>query len=205
MGRQLPGRPFLNKIDIKRFQAKSRFWPPPDASPVTAIEPWGKQFFIYNGLRNIELIGDARAPEWGAVRPQWWLEDIAVSLLKPDEDPNQILTGLSFPEEVLNEPENQTHTHLCVTDFRKRPLMYLSQAELSTIRENLAGIKQELAKFKAQVERSEAKEIDRLNNLLEDDKYRHIRRGRIMNPPSRTGRGVMSSPNRPPRSKPSRS
>ena len=192
----------MSKVDIKRFHAKFRFWPPPDASPVVAIEPWGKQFFVYNGLKDVELKGDSRAPDWGSTRPRWWREDIALSLLKPGEDPNQILTGESIPEEVLNEPRSQMHTHLCITDFRRRPLMYLSRAELACLRSNLESMKSEMAKFKAKVAEDEAKQLDRLNNSLDDNKYLHIRRGRIMNPPQRSGRGVMSAPNRPPRSKP---
>ena len=201
MGRSLPGKPFLNKVDIKWFQARFRFWPPPDASPVVAIEPWGKQFFVYNGIKNVELKGDSRAAQWGSTRPYWWREETALSLLKPGEDPNEVLSGESMSEEFLNQPENQTHTTLCVTDFRKRPLMYFSRAELKAIRENLGEMTEELAKFKVRVQADKAKEIDKLNVQLDDDKYMHIRRGRVMNPPSRSGRGVMSSPNRPPRTR----
>ena len=202
MVRALPGRPFLRSVDIQRFRAKHRFWPPPDSSPVIAIEPWGKQFFVYNGVRNVEIKGDARAPDWGATRPQWWREDVAMSLLRDGESPAEVLSGESVAEESLNEPENQTHTHVCVTDFRRRPLMYLSPAELETLRTNLASFKAELARFSAQVRANEAAEIEKLNVQLDDDRYMHIRRGRIMNPPSRTGRGVMSSPNRPPKRRP---
>lgn len=202
MGRTLPGRPFLRSVDIQRLRAKHRFWPPPDASPVIAIEPWGKQLFVYNGLKNLEVRGDARAPDWGATRPQWWREDVALSLLRPGESPAEVLSGESVDEESLNELENQTHTHLCVTDFRRRPLMYLTRPELATLRSNLEFFKAELDKFGAQVRAREAAEIESLNIQTEDDKYMHIRRGRMMNPPSRKGRGVMSAPNRPPKSRP---
>jgi hypothetical protein len=202
MVRSLPGKPFLNKLDIQRFKAKFRFWPPPDASPVIAIEPWGKQFFVYNGIKNVEIRGDSRAPDWGTTRPKWWREDIALSLLKPGEDPNQVLSGESIPEEGLNYFQNQTQTHLCVTDFRKRPLMYLTRDELRVIRENLKNVEQEMEKLGTKLVKNEAVELEKLNSMLEDDKYMHIRRGRIMNPPSRTGRGVMSTPNRPPKTKP---
>jgi hypothetical protein len=134
MVRSLPGRPFLNQVDIKRFKAKHRFWPPLDSSPVVAIEPWGKQFFVYNGMKNVEVRGDPRAPDWGNTRPRWWREDIALSLLKKGEDPNQVLECETIPEEVANEVENMVHTNLCVTDFRRRPLMYLSIDELQRIR-----------------------------------------------------------------------
>ena len=201
MVRSLSGRPFLNKVDIKRFQARYRNWPPQDASPVVAIEPWGKQFFVYNGIKNVEIQGDSRAPDWGNVRPQWWKEDIALSLLKPGEDPNQVLKGERMPEEKLSEVENMTHTHLCVTDFRRRPLFYLSRDELNTIREKLGYIKEQLDVFKSKVVEDESKKIEALNIQLEDNKYMHIRRGRMMNPPQRSGRGVMSSPNRLPKRK----
>ena len=200
--RSLPGKPFLNKVDIQRFKARFRHWPPPDSSPVVAIEPWGKQFFVYNGIKNVELKGDSRAAEWGTTRPKWWREEIALSLLKPGEDPNQILSGENLPEEHLNEFQNQTETHLCVTDFRKRPLMYLTEEELSALQDKLDSVEEEMDNFKAKLVKNEAAEIEKLNTLLEDDKYMHIRRGRVMNPPSRSGRGVMSSPNRPPRTKP---
>jgi hypothetical protein len=200
--RLLPGRPFLRKVDIARFKARHRFWPPPDASPVIPMEPWGKQVFVYNSVRNVELVGDSRAPDWGNARPQWWREDIALSFLKEGEDPNQILSNENVAEEGLNEPENQTHTHVCVTDFRQRPLMYLSREELETVRENLEFFKSEMTKFESRIPKNVAEEIEREQLATEDDKYMHIRRGRMMNPPSRTGRGVMSSPNRPPKKKP---
>jgi hypothetical protein len=203
MVRSLPGRPFLRKVDVARFKAKHRFWPPPDASPVIPIEPWGKKFFVYNGVKNVEILGDSRASDWGNTRPRWWREDIALSLLKEGEDPNQILRNENVDEETLNEPRNQTHTHVCITDFRSRPLLYLSKEELSTLVANLDSIKEEMKKFKEIVRKNEAKEIEELNIALDDDKYMHIRRGRVMNPPSRTGRGVMSAPNRPPKRKPS--
>lgn len=202
MVRSLPGRPFLRKVDVARFKAKHRFWPPPDASPIIPIEPWGKQFFVYSGVRNVEIVGDARAPDWGSARPRWWREDIALSLLKDDEDPNQILSNENVPEESLNEAENQTHAHLCVTDFRMRPLMYLSREELETLVNNLDHVKTEMEKFKKLIRPNGAADIEKANIALDDDKYMHIRRGRIMNPPSRSGRGVMSSPNRPPKKKP---
>jgi hypothetical protein len=202
MVRTLPGKPFLSKVDIQRFKARFRFWPPPDASPVIPIEPWGKQLFVFNGIKDVEIKGDSRTPAWGATRPQWWREDIALSLLKPGESPTRVLTGEQMPEEALNEIHYQTNTHLAVADFRGRPLLFLSQNELRTIRENLGYIKDQLGKFKEHVKKNEAEEIDKLNSVLEDDKYMHIRRGRIMNPPSRTGRGVMASPSRPQKKKP---
>lgn len=203
MVRTLPGRPFLRKVDVVRNKAKYRFWPPPDASPVIPIEPWGKQFFVYNGVKNVEIIGDSRAPDWGTTRPRWWREDIALSLLKEEENPDQVLSNETVPEESLNVPGNQTHAHMCVTDFRRRPLMYLSKEELKCITDNLDFIETEMEKFGAQVRKNEAEEIEKLDDALEDDKYMHIRRGRMMNPPSRSGRGVMSAPNRPPKKKPS--
>jgi len=200
MVRSLPGRPFLNPTEIKRFRSKHRFWPPPDASPVVAIEPWGKQLFVYNGVNDVEIVGDPRAPGWDTTRPQWWRESIALSMLKPGEDPNKVLSMESIGEEAANKPENMTHTHLCVTDFRRRPLMYMNPEELKVVRENLAYIKEQLAVFRNKLKpNNEAEEIERMRAGLEDDKYMHIRRGRIMNPPQRSGRGVMSAPNRPPR------
>lgn len=203
MVRSFPGRPFLQEVQIKRFQAKYKFWPPPDASPVIAIEPWGKQFFVYNGIPNVEVKGDARAPDWGAARPRWWREEIALSLQRPGENPNEILTREDVPEHDLNSVGNMTQTHLCVTDFRRRPLLYLSMEELKTVRANLESIKSEIEKFKQTLRpENPAHQLDQLNYQLEDNKYMHIRRGRIMNPPQRSGRGVMSAPNRAPRSRP---
>ena len=203
MVRTLPGRPFLRKVDVAREKARNRFWPPPDASPVVAIEPWGKQFFVYNSVRNVEIVGDSRAPDWGSTRPRWWREDIALSLLRKDEDPNEVLSHETVDEQTLNSVENQTHAHLCVTDFRMRPLMYLSKQELETVLDNLDFVEGEMEKFRSRIPKNDAAEIEEINNALFDDKYMHIRRGRVMNPPSRTGRGVMSAPNRPPKKKPS--
>jgi hypothetical protein len=200
MVRSLPGRPFLTPLEIKRFRAKYRFWPPQDASPVIAIEPWGKQMFVYNGMKDVEIVGDPRAAEWGNVRPQWWRESIALSMLKPGEDPNRVLSMETASEDAANNDENMTHTHLCITDFRRRPLMYLNSDELNVLVDNLSQIKEQLAVFRAKLKSTnEAEQIEKLNSRLEDDKYMHIRRGRVMNPPQRSGRGVMSAPNRPPR------
>eukprot|EP00439_Symbiodinium_sp_Y106_P076279 s4_g15.t1 len=44
-GRWNADKPFMNSLTIHRWKARFPFWPPPDASPVTPIEPWGKQFF----------------------------------------------------------------------------------------------------------------------------------------------------------------
>jgi hypothetical protein len=60
-------------------------------------------------------------------------------------------------------------------------------------------MKSELQKFKEVLPKNDALEMERLNMQLEDNKYMHIRRGRVMNPPQRSGRGVMSAPNRPPK------
>ena len=40
----------VSKLQSQPQSPKARFpfWPPPDASPVTPIEPWGKQFFVRN-------------------------------------------------------------------------------------------------------------------------------------------------------------
>ena len=200
MVRKFPGRPFLLDSQIKQYQARFPFWPPRDASPVIPIEPWGKQFFVYNGIRNVEVRGDARAPDWGSARPRWWQEDIALSLQLPGEDPNEIFS--SPKTEELEEASSQTSTHLCVTDFRKRPLIYLSIDELKTVRDNLKSIQLEMDKFATKVGENTAGNLEKLNYQLDDNKYMHIRRGRVMNPPSRSGRGVMASPNRPVKRKP---
>jgi hypothetical protein len=202
MTRSLPGRPFLKKIEIDRFRAKYMHWPPKDASPVIAIEPWGKQFFVFNGVKNVEIVGDSRAPDWGNTKPTWWREEVALSLLKPGEDPNEVGIGSGENKDPaeLESVENMTNTHLCVTDFRKRPLLYFSKEELTELKHQLPYLKEHMEKFKRRLpQKDEAAELETRNIQTEDHKYMHIRRGRIMNPPQRSGRGVMSAPSRMPK------
>ncbi|KAF4735206.1 hypothetical protein FOZ63_019171, partial [Perkinsus olseni] len=127
--------PFIFVKNIKRWQAKFRFWPPKDASPVQPIEPWGKQFFVYNARPNVELKGDPRRPDEDISRPKWvpfiMRDEIALSLLRPGENPNDyIMMSATFslvaavgrddltPEEADENPEYQVETVLCITDFR---------------------------------------------------------------------------------------
>ncbi|OLQ07339.1 hypothetical protein AK812_SmicGene9280 [Symbiodinium microadriaticum] len=84
-GRWNADKPFMNSLTIHRWKARFPFWPPPDASPVTPIEPWGKQFFVYNAPENTELQGDPRAPSQEGVRPAWLRDEDAASMLRDDE------------------------------------------------------------------------------------------------------------------------
>merc|ERR1719437_345883 len=77
---------FLGRLFIRRWKARFPFWPPPDASPVTPIEPWGKQFFVYNAPPRVELKGDPRAPPLDDVRPAWVRDEDAASMLVEGED-----------------------------------------------------------------------------------------------------------------------
>ncbi|KAF4736745.1 hypothetical protein FOZ62_011975 [Perkinsus olseni] len=114
--------PFIFVKNIKRWQAKFRFWPPKDASPVQPIEPWGKQFFVYNARPNVELKGDPRRPDEDISRPKWMRDEIALSLLRPGENPNDYIMATHekdlTPEEADENPEYQVETVLCITDFR---------------------------------------------------------------------------------------
>ncbi|CAJ1410772.1 unnamed protein product [Effrenium voratum] len=63
-------KPFLTKLAIRRWQARFPFWPPPDASPVTPIEPWGKQFFA---ARQFDSFGQLHNVDVHGLRGMWFI------------------------------------------------------------------------------------------------------------------------------------
>ena len=194
-------KPFIKLRDIKRFQVQYPHWPPKDASPSFAMEPWGKNWFVFNGRVNVELKGDTRAPPWVDTRPEWLIEENKLSLLKDGEDPNDFLLPFNkadlSPEE-LNQPSNQTETVLAVTDFRKRPLTFLSPEDFRMIKANLSNIRKWMDEYEIKCKMiNEAIAADdsvkRQAVELDLNKTRIYRRGRWMKPRhDKGGRGARS-------------
>jgi len=115
-------KPFLSAEFIRRWKARWPNWPPKDGSPPLAIEPWGKQFFVYRKERI-----ERNAPTVEDIRPQWWRDEM-----------------------------NQRHhegegVRLCITDFRQRPLTYLTKEEWEAFRAKIPFFLEELRKFEARV------------------------------------------------------
>lgn len=195
-------KPFLRIKDIQRFQAKFRFWPPPDASPPIAIEPWGKNLFVYNARKNVELRGDPRAPTWEHTRPDWLIEQQKLGLLLPGEDPNDFIFSTNqrdLPEEEFNNSEHHQETVLAVTDFRKRPLTFLSQEEFLALIDNMPLIMKMMEDVEKDCkalnqEKEKENEIVRVQHVEHNvDTARVHRRGRWMKPRhDKGGRGARS-------------
>merc|ERR1739848_895938 len=129
-----------------------RFWPPNDASPPKPIEPWGKQFIVYNARRDVEIHGDPRAPTLEDIRPRWIQDEIVASMLTP-ADRMEVFTNPEWlsPADADN-PRNQSETKLCITDYRQRPLMYLSPDEWAEFLVALPALKEKLKEYREMLE-----------------------------------------------------
>eukprot|EP00386_Alphamonas_edax_P007716 GDKI01025641.1.p1 GENE.GDKI01025641.1~~GDKI01025641.1.p1 ORF type:complete len:181 (+),score=56.63 GDKI01025641.1:67-609(+) len=115
-------------------------WPPDDCSTMHPIEPWGRQFFVFNAFETVD------PNTWGG--PQGAYPQIPPKL-GPD--------GNKIP----------TQTVLCVADFARRPLMYLTKDDLAVLAANLGEMKEELVRFREKMENE--KELDK-------DEHYHMQR-----------------------------
>ncbi|CEM10233.1 unnamed protein product [Vitrella brassicaformis CCMP3155] len=112
---------------IRNRRANYFTWPPPDSSPLHPIEPWGRQFFVFNAYETIDL------EDWEGPRGPY-------PLLPPKLEADGSMLAI--------------HPVLCVSDFARRPLMYLSREDLDTVVAALPEFKRELQKFRERVESS---------------------------------------------------
>lgn len=172
-------KPFTTRNAIRRWQAQFPFWPPKKASPVTPIEPWGKQFFVYNAPRAVEFRGDPRAPPLDATRPSWVRDEDAASMLLAGEDLSMLGPKQRKPqpftlrrvESMAAEADTDLHTVLCCTDFRQRPLMFLRPAEWAGFLQLLPALREQLRRCQEEVEA-----LDEHGEILRDHflRRRHI-------------------------------
>eukprot|EP00405_Crypthecodinium_cohnii_P020863 CAMPEP_0206466084 /NCGR_PEP_ID=MMETSP0324_2-20121206/28239_1 /ASSEMBLY_ACC=CAM_ASM_000836 /TAXON_ID=2866 /ORGANISM="Crypthecodinium cohnii, Strain Seligo" /LENGTH=247 /DNA_ID=CAMNT_0053939115 /DNA_START=24 /DNA_END=764 /DNA_ORIENTATION=+ len=155
---------FKQRIWISRWQAQFPFWPPRDASPVTPIEPWGKQFFVYNAPKNVQMKGDPRAPTLDDVRPSWVRDQNAASMLLPEEDMSALpdapegktLMARRLEAEEVDQQIGE-ETVLCATDFRQRPMMYMTKEEWHEFLKMLPELKAQMAKVQSEIEEADEK------------------------------------------------
>jgi len=196
-------KPFLKLADLRRFQAKYPNWPPPDASPPIVLEPYGKNIFVYNSRRDVELRGDPRAVPWDDTRPDWVIEENKLSLLRKGEDPNDYILPhnkkhLDLTEADCNMRENQLETVVCITDFRKRPITWLTADDFRFIKANLPKILKMMEDFEPVVEamnkKADADDGEKRQSVeVGLDKTRTYRRGRWIKPRhDKGGRGARS-------------
>ena len=177
--------PFIKTKDLKRFQAKYSNWPPRSASPSLAIEPWGKNFFWLNAPVNSEFTDHPDAPPWDFVRPAWLQDQVRLGLLLPSENPNALIPSThgytDAPDAALH-----TETFLVVTDFRKRPLAWLTLDDVRKLASEMDNISASLEKFgemaKAVNEAVDADDTEKRQQLEIGNKFRTYRRGRWMKP-----------------------
>lgn len=145
-------KPFLTTLAISRWKSRYRHWPPKGSSPVTPIEPWGKQFFVYNAPRRALLHGDPRAPPLDDIRPAWVRDENMVSMMRGQ---GTHLRGVGAPTDhktlvetrragqALNRKAGES-TLLCCTDYRQRPLLFMKPEEWSAFLLHLPALKQQL-------------------------------------------------------------
>lgn len=172
-------KPFLTRTAIARWKAQFPYWPPKKASPVTPIEPWGKQFFVYNAPRGVEFRGDPRAPPLDGTRPPWVRDEDAASMLQEGEDLSLIGPDRSKQLGVVarrlesREAEAALHTEtvLCCTDFRQRPLMYLRPAEWAELLKQLPVLRAQLRRCQQEVDA-----LDQHGEVMKDHwlRRRHV-------------------------------
>ncbi|CAD7953449.1 unnamed protein product [Amoebophrya sp. A25] len=70
-------RPWLSLERAQWWHAMFPHWPPKDATPLMAIEPFGKQLFVHRvrSSKETQGLGDPRAPCQLDLRPDWVQED----------------------------------------------------------------------------------------------------------------------------------
>lgn len=80
-----------------------------------------------------------------------------------------------------DDPKNRTETVLCITDFRQRPLLYLSPDEWAEFVTLLPALRSELKKYREKLEEmgieEEITEREKALRLNVVDKYREKRIG----------------------------
>jgi len=178
--------PFLTRLAIRRWQARFPHWPPKSGSPATPIEPWGKTFFVYNAPAGVEFLGDPRAPPSSDIRPAWVRDEDRVSMLRHGERLETVdtagvrsaasssMSGLVTSAAADNIAEHEddlvrrrasdaaeknpgTETLLCATDFRKRPMLYLSPVEWAEFVRKLPELREELQACQAGIDARDEK------------------------------------------------
>eukprot|EP00746_Dinoflagellata_sp_MGD_P086151 gnl/MRDRNA2_/MRDRNA2_34078_c0_seq1.p1 gnl/MRDRNA2_/MRDRNA2_34078_c0~~gnl/MRDRNA2_/MRDRNA2_34078_c0_seq1.p1 ORF type:complete len:249 (+),score=58.64 gnl/MRDRNA2_/MRDRNA2_34078_c0_seq1:127-873(+) len=174
-------QPFLEPGMIERWKLRWRFWPPRDASPPKPIEPWGKQFIVYNARQDVEVHLDPRAPTLEDIRPRWMQDDIVASMLSPGDRMKVFTNPERMTPADADDPRNQKETMLCITDFRQRPLLYLSPNEWAEFVAALPALRSELKKYREKLEdmgiEEEITQREKDLRLNVVDKYREKRIG----------------------------
>jgi hypothetical protein len=178
--------PFLKLKDVKRFQAKYANWPPKSASPAIAIEPWGKNFFWLNASKTAEFTDHPDAPPWDSMRPPWLRDEVRLGLLLPSENPNAFIPSTHG---YMDDPPvslAQNIPYLVITDFRKRPLAWLTLEDVEALAGRLYAFGasfDEFDKLANDINLSVASDDAAKRQLVEaGDKFRTYRRGRWMKP-----------------------
>lgn len=186
-------KPFLNRLAILRWKARYPFWPPQDASPVTPIEPWGKQFFVYNAPHGVEFKGDPRAPTLDHVRPAWIRDMDAVSMLQGSDDNRLLGTTIGGHKLAPTLAGRRAAAAkvgaggapmLCATDYRQRPLMFLSPDEWAAFRQQIPKLREELQRCQEKIDSLDQRGVHMRDYYLRlkwvEDKHKDKRRGVMM-------------------------
>ncbi|PHJ22160.1 hypothetical protein CSUI_003993 [Cystoisospora suis] len=119
-------------------------WPPDGASPLHPIEPWGRQFVVFNAH-------ETAAPSDSSTQPRGPFPRLPPVVEPTDDAKTRAARGDSLLSAVR---EKQTHlpspakTVMCVMDYARRPLMFLCHEDFKTFKKNLPRLKEQLQIFK---------------------------------------------------------
>ncbi|CAD7940454.1 unnamed protein product [Amoebophrya sp. A120] len=165
-------RPALSVERQQWWNAMWPHWPPKDATPLMAIEPFGKNLFVHNARSaDVNALPDPRAPCQLDHRPDWvqdqFVKDCGPETMRQETRlwPSATKTGDTFPcsshgkprvgnfyrqrldPRAQERPEARQQPMLCLTDYRRRVLGYLSREEWEDFRRALPVLKQQLHEY----------------------------------------------------------
>ncbi|CDJ28786.1 Conserved Plasmodium protein, related [Eimeria mitis] len=177
-------------------------WPPPNASPLHAIEPWGRQLFVFTPYAaDLSASPSGPYPRWPPLRgpappmnrlsPN--LERLSAAAAAAAERAAAAAAAAGVLG-VLSEDAYEAATEakkaaaaaataaaaevaagpllpaanpiLCVADHGRRPLMFLSAADLFFIKKNIQRFKTLIEEFRLTAKASNIEKIYRQRRLL---------------------------------------
>lgn len=186
-------RPHLTLERVKWWKAKNFMsnWPPRDGTPIMPIEPYGKGFFVYNARKNVQGLGDPRAPCNEETAKPYWVKDDYIKEMKlfdkkmgvPKVDQANFEKeyrgdGMSQEEAEYNFEKRDLAPMLCVVDYRSRVLGYLSKTEWIAFVKAIPKLKAQMVRFKDTIpppsEDVDKIELDKRHFTYDKTRWRRI-------------------------------
>eukprot|EP00921_Rhytidocystis_pertsovi_P009709 GHVQ01015647.1.p1 GENE.GHVQ01015647.1~~GHVQ01015647.1.p1 ORF type:complete len:155 (+),score=15.49 GHVQ01015647.1:477-941(+) len=94
-------------------------WPPADSSPLIPLEPWGNQLMVFNA-------NQVSTEQWGG----------------PKGCTPRLPPKIGFDKQLV-----PTETVLCMTDYKRRPKLFLSRADFEALTEYFPDVNKEMKRF----------------------------------------------------------